>query len=733
MQNPLKRSDKQIQAIFDSIDYDNYEILNIFESGSFSGVAVVKNRKLAGRPEDIKFLESVEPFQTKSFIQQGKILSAIHHPNIPAIYDILESEDVLLFRQEHIEGYSLREMIEALNTRNKRLPKNIATLIILDLMKALHYTHNDVRYNGKKVQIIHCDIKPSNIILFIKGLKRKKCIDDEFLDHIIQGKGKPYLIDFGISMFQGQTSQGINGTVNYMSKAQVSENKIDWRTDIYQLFLVYHEMLTGIKPFSGVSRKKIHEQKLQNDFVVNSREVSKPAKELIERATSNNTYFKCEKEILSELTRLHRKEKQAAFLARHRNKIVSVFSIIFLFMIAGSGYYAYDYYFLSTEAILNKIERNPKPSMAELKTALNDLQKRNFEKKYLNPLLEGEFRDKDTGNLLYPSHLNADGNWVFKGPESEAAGGFTGMLFEQSERYPELHEYAVEYSKPILKEKYDGSNNLRFIYALIPAYEKTHKKVYLKKLIKVADSMNSDLERISGMTQITHIYNFRLFLWLYETTGDPEYLELTEKYIEQFIDMNIEDDGYVFELSMVNMTLPNGVTMPDDKHSRLVVPYLDDQTGIHLSYKLMGLTEFKDKTSVFARDYQELLCVLVDLYELTGKEIYMDKIKLVEEYYNDRYSVDFADRFFVSYHNSDYNIPKDNLVSVKSLQFYKRYDKRKYKSRLKQLLSTENFRKETENGILSGSVLIEELYYDNDDVSIRNQTLILADKLFMEI
>ncbi len=729
MDNPLKRSSNQIKAI---LEKNNFEILDIFESDPFSGVAVARNRKLAGRLEDIKFLESVEPIQRKTFIQQGKILSAIHHPNIPAIYDMLESKDALIFRQEHIEGYSLREIIDALNGRNARLPNEIATSIIINLLKALHYTHNDVSYDGKKVRVIHCDIKPSNIILSVKGIKRKKNIDAEFLDLIIQGNGKPYLIDFGISMFQGKTNQGINGTLNYLSRVQINGNKIDWRTDVYQLFLVYYEMLTGAKPFSGMSRKQILEQKLRHDFVAKN-VLSRPAKNLIEKAASNHSSFKSENEILADMEKLHRNEKQAAFVAKHKKEIVTIFSIVILFMIAGGCYSAYDRYFLSSEAILNKIERNPAPSLPELESALYDLQHRSFEKKYLNPLLEGEFRDTHTRDLLYPSHLNADGSWVFKGPESEAAGVFAGMLFEQSDRYPKLLEYAVKYTEPILKEKYDGSDNLRFIYALIPAYEKTHKKTYLKKLTRVSDLMESDFEKTAGMVQTMHLYHFRLFLWLYQTTGDPEYLELTEKYMEQFTYMNIEDDGYVFELSMVNMTLPNGVSMPDDKHSRLVVPYLDDPVGRHISYKIMELDEFKDKTSIFSKDFQELLQILLDLYELTGNEIYMDKIRILERYYDDRYSADQKDKFFVSYHNDEYDIPEDSLALVKSLQFYKRYDKHKYKKRLKQLLLPGNFRQETQDGILFGSVYIDELYYDNDDASIRNQTLVLADKIFMEI
>ena len=219
-----------LKTCLKSIPNEEFEIQRVFESDFFSGVAVVKNNKLAGRLEDIKFLESVEPDSKEQFRKEAKILSAIQHENIPRVYDLLEKEDMLLFRSQHIEGYSLKEVLDASRERNENFPKNTASTIILKLMKALYYAHNEVSYNGEKKSLTHRDIKPSNIILSAKNHIRKEKIDNDFLGLVKENNVEPYLIDFGIAKFKGDAKDS-SGTAAYLSPAQAGyeSNEQDWR------------------------------------------------------------------------------------------------------------------------------------------------------------------------------------------------------------------------------------------------------------------------------------------------------------------------------------------------------------------------------------------------------------------------------------------------------------------------------------------------------------------------
>ena len=94
------------------------------------------------------------------------------------------------------------------------------------MAEALGYAHSQ--------EVVHRDIKPANIIL----------LDDDQVK----------VADFGIArvISSSKTQTGIIfGTPNYMSPEQVAGKKVDGRSDLFSLGVVFYELLTGARPFKG--------------------------------------------------------------------------------------------------------------------------------------------------------------------------------------------------------------------------------------------------------------------------------------------------------------------------------------------------------------------------------------------------------------------------------------------------------------------------------------------------
>jgi len=737
-----------VKEILSNIPKEDFKLVKTFNNGLYAsrayfvfsnGVAVVKNHKLAGRLEDIKLLESLEPESRKQFLREGKILSAMNHKNIPQVYDILEYEDRLLFRYEHVEGYSLREILDYFKKKKGIFPKHVATSITLKILNALYYAHNEVKYDGQKKSVIHCDIKPSNIILCAKGHTRKGNtgnIDEKFISLLKQNKVEPFLIDFGIAKFRGKAN--IDGTTNYLSPAQVGKRKLDWRTDTYQSVLVYYELLTLKTPYSNLSRNKILEQKIKSDFVLDKKSnISGSIKDFIEKGTRRDasSSFKSEKECIRFLSNIESRQKRFEFFRKYSKPLITIAVIVLCVVLFLFAYKVWDYETQSIDAIIRGIENNPAPTIEELETATVKIQTRAFEKKYYEPLLRGEFRDKNTGKPLYPSYLDSKSNWILVGPETESAGMFTGLLFEYSDKYPKLLDYAKEYAEPILESEFDGTAGKRYMYALIPAYEATHDEKYLKKLINISDTLIDQFSVQDGATQCDDLYYGRLFLYVYNKTGQTRYMSFYTHYIKTFIKNNIDTDGYIYEYASVNATSIYG-PVEDDKLGRLVTPLVSSEVhpiGNYLLLSSLDTALFKNITSPFSKDFLEVLVELRSMYIITNNTVYGDAYKKASRYYIDRLPKDSTDYLFVSYLNEDNNIPKDTLSTIRSLYLFRNTDEMIYKNKLHSLLTAEYFRKEKERGLLSGNVLIDNVVYVHSDETKKNQTLIESDALFLEL
>jgi serine/threonine-protein kinase len=174
----------------------------------------------------------------RRFVQEAQAASALNHPNIITIYDVLSTDGLEFMVMEFVSGVTLDDLIpkQGLNVQ-KTLD------IAVQMADALQTAH--------AAGIVHRDLKPANVM--------------------VTGTGLVKILDFGIAKLTGpapsagntdetlpidspMTVEGsILGTVCYMSPEQAQAKSVDPRSDIFSFGLVMYEMLTGQKAFSGDS------------------------------------------------------------------------------------------------------------------------------------------------------------------------------------------------------------------------------------------------------------------------------------------------------------------------------------------------------------------------------------------------------------------------------------------------------------------------------------------------
>src|SRR4029453_1620416 len=230
-----------------------YQILSPLGAGGMGEVYRAKDLKL-GRDVAIKVLPArvmTDPRRLARFKREARLLAALNHPHIGAIYDLEDADDTCFLVLELVEGETLAHRIA-----RGPLQINEAVAIALQIGEALDAAHAK--------GILHRDLKPSNVML-ARTITRddlSPSSDTVISRHPSDDVGVKVL-DFGLAKATGSlsesptgaggdTSRGvIMGTTAYMSPEQARGRAVDARTDIWSLGVVVYEMVTGRLPFAA--------------------------------------------------------------------------------------------------------------------------------------------------------------------------------------------------------------------------------------------------------------------------------------------------------------------------------------------------------------------------------------------------------------------------------------------------------------------------------------------------
>ena len=178
-------------------------------------------------------------------MREATVLSAMQHPNIVSIYDVLPDDPggpcVVM---EYLNGKDLEQAVTE------------AAITVEDFYKVAEQTL-DALSNAHRLNLLHRDIKPANIQI----------------TWLANGTFICKFVDFGLARFFEKPSKQtvradgtVMGSVYYMAPEQLERGPLDGRADLYSLGCVFYYLLSMHRPFEGQTIQQVIAAHLANSF-----------------------------------------------------------------------------------------------------------------------------------------------------------------------------------------------------------------------------------------------------------------------------------------------------------------------------------------------------------------------------------------------------------------------------------------------------------------------------------
>lgn len=200
----------------------NYKLDQMIGRGASSEVWLARHVLLPDHRVAVKILMSQEREAIRRFQREATIAARLRHPNIIQLFDYGFSQPFFYTVLEHVEGGSLRQMIE----KQQRLQLEAALAIFKQIAAALDYAHG--------LNVVHRDVSPGNIL-------------------VEQGTGRALLTDFGIARDNSQQitiANPIMGTPGFLSPEHAQGARaVTHLSDLFSLGVVFYQMLSGELPW----------------------------------------------------------------------------------------------------------------------------------------------------------------------------------------------------------------------------------------------------------------------------------------------------------------------------------------------------------------------------------------------------------------------------------------------------------------------------------------------------
>jgi len=229
----------QLLAGRSSFFLGKYKLIELLGRGGmghvFLGEHTTMNRRVALKIVSRKVRK--DPASLQRFLSEARAIAALDHPNIVQAYSVDNEADRYYIVMEYVDGTDLQRLVKD----HGPLDYETAADCIRQAAEGLAHGH--------RRKMIHCDVKPSNLLVNEQGVVK--------------------IVDMGLSRLAGPDEGGSNGqddrvlgSVDYLAPEQALEScEFDHRADIYSLGCTFYFLLTGRPPFPEGS---LHERLMKH-------------------------------------------------------------------------------------------------------------------------------------------------------------------------------------------------------------------------------------------------------------------------------------------------------------------------------------------------------------------------------------------------------------------------------------------------------------------------------------
>jgi eukaryotic-like serine/threonine-protein kinase len=207
-----------------------------------------------------------DPRKIGAFVREARLGETLHHPNIVAIQEFGQQDDLYFLVMEYIDGVSLQAILGLCVGRGVAVPQDAICELGVQVCAGLDHAHTARDAAGELMALVHRDLKPGNLMVDRTGTVR--------------------IVDFGIARastspyFTTRTGE-VKGTPRYMAPEQVSGmGRVGPATDLYSLGLVLCELATNEPVFTADSIERMLDRVVHNDIADATKKLRRAAPDL---------------------------------------------------------------------------------------------------------------------------------------------------------------------------------------------------------------------------------------------------------------------------------------------------------------------------------------------------------------------------------------------------------------------------------------------------------------------